>query len=78
MLTFIMEKETDKDVVYRYYPEGNEDSGLVSYDKEKKECSIVTLSTQDKHQRYACKMFARIRACATTGFFEKEGMIAWY
>ncbi len=78
MLKFILEKETEKEVVYRYYPEGNEDSGLVSYDKEKKECSIVTLSVQDRHQRYACKMFARIRAYATNGSFEKEGMVAWY
>jgi hypothetical protein len=78
MLKFILEKETDKEVVYRYYPEGTEDGGLVSYDKEKKECSIVTLSAQDRHQRYACKMFARIRAYATDGFFEKEGTIAWY
>ena len=78
MLKFILEKETDKEVIYRYYPEGTEDAGLVSYDKERKECSIVTLSAQDRHQRYACKMFARIRTYATQGSFEKEGKIAWY
>lgn len=78
MLKFILEEETDKEVVYRYFLESNEDSGLVSYNKEKKECSIITLPDQDRHQRYALKMFARIRDYATKGTFEKEGMIAWY
>ena len=78
MLKFILEKETDKEVLYRYYPEGTDDGGLVSYNKEQKSCSIVTLPKQDRHQRYAMKMFAKIRTYATEGSFQKEGMIAWY
>lgn len=78
MLKYILEKETDKEVVYKYYPEGNKDFGLVSFDKEKNACSIVTLSPNDRHQRYAQKMFARIREFTSNGSFEKEGMIAWY
>ena len=41
MLKFVLEQETEKAIVYRYYPEGNEDSGVVSYDNEQKECNIV-------------------------------------
>ena len=78
MLKFVLEKETDNEIFYRYYPEDSDESGLVSYNKAKKECTIVTLSAQDRHQRYACKMFARIRDYAASNSFEKNGSIAWY
>lgn len=78
MLKFVLEKETNSNVVYKYYPEGKDDVGIVSYDKVNRECKIVILATQDIHKRYAFKMFSRIRKCAENGFFEKEGTIAWY
>lgn len=78
MLKFNLIEETSKKVVYEYYPEGDKDVGVVSYDKELKTNSIVTLSVKDKHQRYAQKLFARIREFADGQSFEKEGMIVWY
>lgn len=78
MLKFVLEQETEKAVVYRYYPEGNEDSGVISYDKEQKDFNIIALSSQDRHMRYAYKMLARIRNYADNGFFEQAGTIAWY
>lgn len=78
MLKFNLVEETSKKVVYEYYPEGGSDAGVVSYDKVLKTNSIVTLSAKDKHQRYAQKLYARIREFANSNSFEKTGMIAWY
>ena len=78
MLKFSLVEETPKKVVYKYYPDGDGDAGVVSYDKELKTNSIVTLPAKDKHQRYAQKLFARIREFANSNTFEKEGTIAWY
>ncbi len=78
MLKFILNDETAEKVVYEYFPENGNDSGLVSYDKKADKCSIVTLSKVDKHQRYAQKMFSKIREYASNNSFPKEGIVAWY
>jgi hypothetical protein len=78
MLKFKLVEETPKKIIYEYFPEGGSEAGVVSYDKEKKTNSIVTLSPKDKHQRYAQKLFLRIREFASTNSFTKEGIIAWY
>ena len=77
MLKFSLVEETTKKVVYKYFPEGGTDAGVVSFDKESKTNSIITLSAKDRHQRYAQKLFSRIREFANGNSFEKEGIIAW-
>ena len=78
MLRFILIEETAELVVYEYFPENSNDSGLVSYDKKSNKCSIVTLSKADKHQRYAQKMFSKMRECANNNSFQEEGLICWH
>ena len=78
MLKFILKEETAGAIVYEYFPENGNDSGLVSYDKKSDKCSIVTLSKADKHQRYAQTMFSKIREFASNNSFQKEGTVAWY
>ena len=78
MLKIILKEETAGAIVYEYFPENGNDSGLVSYDKKSDKCSIVTLSKADKHQRYAQKMFSKIREFASNNSFQKEGTVAWY
>jgi hypothetical protein len=78
MLKFSLVEETPKKVVYKYFPEGGSDAGVVSFDKESKTNSIVSLSAKDRHQRYAQKLFGHIREFAEINSFAKEGMIAWY
>lgn len=77
MLKFKLIEETKEVVTYKYFPEGGTDSGVVSYDKKTKEFSIVTLSVVDKHQRYAQKMFAKIREYANNNTFRSDGVISW-
>ena len=78
MLKFKLNEETAEKVVYEYFPENGTEPGVVSYDKKTDKCSIVTLSKADKHQRYAQKMFSKIREYASNNSFEKEGIVAWY
>ena len=78
MLKFILNEETAETVVYEYIPENSNDSGIVSYNKKTDKCSIVTLSKADRHQRYAQKMFSKIREYASNNSFQKEGIVAWY
>lgn len=77
MLRFILIEETTEFVLYEYFPENSNDSGVISYHKKSGKCSVVTLSNTDKHQRYALKMFSKIRDCANNNCFQKEGIIAW-
>lgn len=77
MLKYNLIQENKNEVLYEYFPEGSDAAGIVVYNKETKECSIKTLSKDDKHQRYALKMFKRIREFASNGTFEKDGIVAW-
>ncbi len=78
MLKYNLIKETDKTVLYKYFPEGESDSGVVAFDKQSGSCSIDTLADNDRHKIYALKLFKRIREFASKGTFEKEGTVAWY
>ena len=77
MLKYKLLDETTEAVVYEYFPEGSSNSGVISFDKKKDKCGIVTLSVADKHRRYAQKMFSKIRDCASKNSFPKEGIVAW-
>ena len=77
MLKFSLMKETAEEVVYKYHPEGSPDFGIISYDRKAKKCNVTTPSKKDKRLKYAQKMFARIRECASNDLFQKEGVIAW-
>ena len=78
MLKFKLIENTENKAVYEYYPEGGASVGIVSYDKGTRSNSIVNLSTDDRHKRYALKMLAKLREFAQRGAFETDGTIAWY
>ena len=78
MLKYKLVEETPSNVVYEYFPEGDTKFGVVSFDKKSNANSIVTLAPQDRHRRYAQKLFSKIKEFANNDSFDKEGMIAWY
>lgn len=78
MLTFELLQETERDIMFKYYPENGAKYGVVSYDKLNRGFSIVTLSENDHHKIYAQKMIARIQRDASIGKFKEKGTIAWY
>ena len=77
MLKYNLINETDKEIIYEYFPEGGKLHGVVSFNKATQECSTVRTADNDKHLRYALKMFKRIRVFARDNNFEKTGYIAW-
>lgn len=78
MLKFTMVENKEGNILYRYFPEGGADYGVVSFSEKTGDGSIETLAKNDRHQRYAMKLFKRIREMASKGSFEKEGIVAWY
>ena len=78
MLRFILIEETAEIVVYKYFPENGKYSGVISYHKKTDKFNIVTLPGVDKHQRYALKMFSKIRDCANNNYFQEEGLVCWH
>ncbi len=77
MLKFELIEENESKTLYKYFPEGGSESGVVSVDKESGKCSIENLSSNDRHQRYAIKMFKRLREYFDSNSFDKSGIIAW-
>lgn len=78
MLKFRLKSNNDSKLIYEYFPEGKEYSGIVEVIKETGECHIVKLSENDNHNIYALKMFKRLREYAKNRAFDDEGTIAWY
>jgi CRISPR/Cas system-associated exonuclease Cas4 (RecB family) len=78
MLTYKLIKESEKEAIYEYYPEGSLDAGLISYNKISKEKKVVRQSLDDRHKRYAMKMFQKIRESENEGELPQRGMIVWY
>lgn len=78
MLKFTIIENKNSKISYKYFPEGGADYGIVSFNEKTGDSSIETLATNDRHQRYALKMFKRIIEMASNGSFEREGIVAWY
>ena len=78
MLTFELLQESERNIMFKYYPENGAKYGVVSYDKLDKGFSIVTLPENDRHKIYAQKMIARIQRDARKGQFKEKGTLAWY
>ncbi len=78
MLKFTLVENKQGKVLYKYFPEGGADYGIVLFSEKTGDSSIETLAKNDKHGRYAMKLFKRIREMANKGTFEEEGTVAWY
>lgn len=77
MLKFKLIRETEKELIYEYFPEGGSASGYAAYNKETGECNIIEQAENDKHNRYALKMLKRLREFASNKAFRTEGIVAW-
>ena len=77
MLKYELIEEDESKALYKYFPEGGKESGIVAIDKKSGECSIENLSSNDRHQRYALKMFKRLKEALESKKFEKAGIVAW-
>ena len=78
MLRFKLIEEKNGVVFYKYYPENEDKSGIVSIDKITKICNINKISSNDSNQIYALKILSRLRKFARDNVYEKDGIVAWY
>ena len=78
MLKFTLVENKQGKIAYKYFPEGGADYGMVSFNEKTGDASVETLAKNDKHGRYAMKLFKRIREMTSKGTYETEGTIAWY
>ena len=79
MLKFTLVENKQGKILYKYFPEGGADFGIVSFSEKTGDVSIETLAKNDKHGRYAMKLFKRIREMTSRyGVLETEGTVAWY
>lgn len=78
MLNYKLVEFQNGKVLYKYFPENGSAFGLVSFDTKTDTAKIETLAENDRHERYALKLFKFIREMARKGTFEKAGLIVWY
>lgn len=76
MLKYTLIESKDGKIRYKYHPEGGSTFGIVSYSDGK--CSIEILAENDKHERYALKMFKKLREMEKNKVFVSDGSLAWY
>lgn len=78
MLKYELVMNTDDELVYKYYPEGEGEPGIVSIKKNSMECELKQLAPEDEDNYYANHMWDRLRRFVTEGNCLQSGMIAWY
>lgn len=75
-LKYTLLKETEYEVIYKYYPEGGTSAGEIAIDKRTGECKVNILAEGDENRSYALKMFNKMKRYLADGAFESDGMIA--
>ena len=74
-------KERNKEkIIYRYYPNGKEDFGEISYSFETKEVVVEKVCKGESIERYSmCRSFAKraIERFAENNEFPEYKMVAW-
>ena len=78
MLKYYIFWEEGNEIAYKYHPEGDEDFGVIIYNKDQNTLRCDKLADVDESKTYAGMLFDKIRQFAETNNFEKEGTIAWY
>ena len=77
MLKYFLLEETEDRVIYKYHPENKAQFGIVSFNKNTKECCVITLAKNDVYRRYALHMFSKMREFAKENSYRREGIVAW-
>lgn len=78
MLRYILTHNSEEEVSYQYYPEGNEEFGIITLSKKNNECEITLLAPTDTHKKYAFHMMRKMEKFAEEGTFQENGIVAWY
>lgn len=75
MLTYKLVEETNKSVKYRYFPEGEEEFGTITFEKETGNVLDMNPAETDEDEWYVKHMISKF---AEKKELDKKGIIAWY
>lgn len=78
MLKYEIVENTQEHVTYKYFPEGKDDSGLISVRKKDLEIIKQEIAPNDDFRWCFLKLFKRIKEFVKDDNFDKNGIIAWY
>ena len=72
-----LELLTDEKAIYRYYPEGGKEYGIVSLMRKTGE-RIHDMPCPGTGSMYARQAWDRLDECQETGNYPQRTMVAWY
>lgn len=78
MVKIFLKENNGKQVIYDYYPEGDDPFGVISIEVSSGECTMVKKAESAPFGDYYCHACHRIREYWKDGKFREKGMIAWY
>lgn len=78
MLEFKKIEDDGNVATFEYYPEGKGDPGTVVLDRSVGIVSVLSVSPNDRHERYAEHMFAEACRMLRDGSVRDGGTVFWY
>lgn len=77
MLRLELVENTQEEIVYNYFPEGESEYGTISINKVTGELDIKKISTNDAHKRYLFHAVSRIEKYHVENKYLERDMAAW-
>lgn len=78
MLEFKKIEDDGNAATFEYYPEGKGEPGTVAINRSAGTVSILVVSPNDRHERYAEHMFIEARRMLRDGSMRDGGTVFWY
>lgn len=78
MLRFELIENNKEFVSYRYFPENQKASGMITVNKKDKAIISQIIAENDDFKWCFFKIFKRIKEFIDNGKYEEHGIIAWY
>ena len=78
MLRLELVDNTNDKVIYNYFPEGKEEYGIVSVNKNTGDLNVEKIAVNDEYKRYLFHAMSRIRKFFSENRFSEKETVAWY
>lgn len=77
MLRLELVGNTQKEVIYNYFPEQGKEYGTVSMNKDTGEFSVVKISANDEFRTYLSHAVSKIKKYSAENIFLEHDVVAW-
>lgn len=78
MLGFRKIEDDGNAATFEYYSEGKGEPGAATIDRSAGAVFVLSISPNDRHERYAEHMFAEARRMLRDGSVQDGGTVFWY